>query len=311
MTTAHAHPNIALVKYWGKQEKPGNLPATPNLSISLAGLTTVTHVSDAPSDTFILNSKETSDPKLVRWLEALRGTFDVPPLQIDSGNDFPTSAGLASSASGFAALITAINAHCDLGLNQEMCSEWARMGSASAARSIFGGFVALVPPQWQAIPMAKRDHWPLEVVVAVTSNEPKSVNSGEGMERSRLTSPYYNAWVRDATTDFAAASEAIERRDFPSLSAVAELNCLKMHSIMLTSQPTLSYWTPASIACMDRVRSLREEGQDVFFTVDAGPQIKAVCLPASADAVASALSETPGVLEVIRSSLGEGARVVL
>lgn len=311
MTTAHAHPNIALVKYWGKQEKPGNLPATPNLSISLAGLTTVTHVSDAPSDTFILNSKETSDPKLVRWLEALRGTFDVPPLQIDSGNDFPTSAGLASSASGFAALITAINAHCDLGLNQEMCSEWARMGSASAARSIFGGFVALVPPQWQAIPMAKRDHWPLEVVVAVTSNEPKSVNSGEGMERSRLTSPYYNAWVRDATTDFAAASEAIERRDFLSLAAVAELNCLKMHSIMLTSQPTLSYWTPASIACMDRVRSLREEGHDVFFTVDAGPQIKAVCLPASADAVASALSETPGVLEVIRSSLGEGARVVL
>ena len=311
MTTAHAHPNIALVKYWGKQEKPGNLPATPNLSISLAGLTTVTHVSDAPSDTFILNSKETSDPKLVRWLEALRGTFDVPPLQIDSGNDFPTSAGLASSASGFAALITAINAHCDLGLNQEMCSEWARVGSASAARSIFGGFVALVPPQWQATPMAKRDHWPLEVVVAVTSNEPKSVNSGEGMERSRLTSPYYNAWVRDATTDFAAASEAIERRDFPSLAAVAELNCLKMHSIMLTSQPTLSYWTPASIACMDRVRSLREEGHDVFFTVDAGPQIKAVCLPASADAVASALSETPGVLEVIRSSLCEGARVVL
>ena len=311
MTTAHAHPNIALVKYWGKQEKPGNLPATPNLSISLAGLTTVTHVSDAPSDTFILNSKETSDPKLVRWLEALRGTFDVPPLQIDSGNDFPTSAGLASSASGFAALITAINAHCDLGLNQEMCSEWARVGSASAARSIFGGFVALVPPQWQAIPMAKRDHWPLEVVVAVTSNEPKSVNSGEGMERSRLTSPYYNAWVRDATTDFAAASEAIERRDFLSLAAVAELNCLKMHSIMLTSQPTLSYWTPASIACMDRVRSLREEGHDVFFTVDAGPQIKAVCLPASADAVASALSETPGVLEVIRSTLGEGARIVL
>jgi diphosphomevalonate decarboxylase len=274
-------------------------------------LTTVTHVNDAPSDTFILNSKATSDPKLVRWLEALRGTFDVPPLQIDSGNDFPTSAGLASSASGFAALITAINAHCELGLNQEMCSEWARVGSASAARSIFGGFVALVPPQWQAIPMAKRDLWPLEVVVAVTSNEPKSVNSGEGMERSRLTSPYYNAWVRDSTTDFAAASEAIERRDFPSLATVVELNCLKMHSIMLTSQPTLSYWTPASIACMDRVRSLREEGHDVFFTVDAGPQIKAVCLPASADAVASALSETPGVLEVIRSSLGEGARVVL
>jgi diphosphomevalonate decarboxylase len=130
------------------------------------------------------------------------------------------------------------------------------------------------------------------------------------MERSRLTSPYYNAWVRDAATDFAAASEAIVGRDFPALAAVAELNCLKMHSIMLTSQPTLSYWTPASIACMDRVRSLREAGHDVFFTMDAGPQIKAVCLPTSTDAVASALSKTPGVLNVIQSSLGEGARVV-
>ena len=120
------------------------------------------------------------------------------------------------------------------------------------------------------------------MVVAVTSNEPKSVSSGEGMERSRLTSPYYNVWVRDATTDFASASEAIENRDFPKLADVAEFNCLKMHSAMLTSQPALSYWTPASIACMDRIRSLREEGHDVFFTVDAGPQIKAVCLPASA-----------------------------
>ena len=100
MTTAHAHPNIALVKYWGKQEKSGNLPATPNLSISLAGLTTVTHVSDAPSDTFILNSKAIRDAKLVRWLETLRSAFDVPPLRIESSNDFPTSAGLASSASG-------------------------------------------------------------------------------------------------------------------------------------------------------------------------------------------------------------------
>ena len=117
--------------------------------------------------------------------------------------------------------------------------------------------------------------------------------------------------MRDAATDFAAASQAIEHKDFSALAAVAELNCLKMHSIMLTSQPTLSYWTPASIACMDRVRSLREEGHDVFFTMDAGPQIKAVCLPSSAAAVASALCETPGVIEVIRSSLGTGARVVI
>ena len=310
MTIAHAHPNIALVKYWGKQEKAGNLPATPNLSITLAGLTTVTQVEDGTTDHFVLNGETSQDPKLQGWLNTLRDTFDVPPLHIDTSNDFPTSAGLASSASGFAALITAINAHCELGLNQEMCSDWARKGSASAARSILGGFVALVPPQWQAVRLASQEHWPLEVVVAVTSNEAKSVSSGEGMERSRLTSPYYKAWLRDAATDFAAGSQAINDKDFQGLAAVAELSCLKMHSLMLTSQPTLSYWTPASVACMDRVRALREEGEDVFFTVDAGPQIKAVCLPGSADTVAAALAETPGVIDIIRSPLGHGARVV-
>ena len=304
MTIAHAHPNIALVKYWGKQEKAGNLPATPNLSITLAGLTTVTQVEDGTTYHFVLNGETSQDPKLQGWLNTLRDTFDVPPLHIDTGNDFPTSAGLASSASGFAALITAINAHCELGLNQEMCSDWARKGSASAARSILGGFVAMVPPQWQAVRLASQEQWPLEVVVAVTSNEAKSVSSGEGMERSRLTSPYYKALLRDAATDFAAWSQAINDKDFQGLAAVAELNCLKMHSLMLTSQPTLSYWTPASVACMDRVRALREEGEDVFFTVDAGPQIKAVCLPGSADTVAAALAETPGVINIIRSPLG-------
>ena len=310
MTTAQAHPNIALVKYWGKQERSGNFPATPNLSITLAGLTTTTNISKAARDTFVLNDAPADDPKLWRWLETLRSSFDIPPLEIHSSNDFPTSAGLASSASGFAALITAINAFCELELNEATCSQWARIGSASAARSIYGGFVALMGPLWLAVPIAKKDHWALEVVVAITSTDAKNVSSGEGMERSRLTSSFYSAWLRDAEADFTAASDAIGNKDFTALSAVAELSCLKMHSVMLTSQPTLSYWTPASITCMDRVRSLRSSGHNVFFTVDAGPQIKAVCLSASADAVASALGDVPGVIKIIRSHLGDGARVI-
>ena len=165
-------------------------------------------------------------------------------------------------------------------------------------------------PLWLAVPMAKKDHWSLEVVVAITSTEAKNVSSGEGMERSRLTSSFYSAWLRDAEADFTAASDAIGIKDFTALSAVAELSCLKMHSVMLTSQPTLSYWTPASITCMDRVRSLRTMGHDVFFTVDAGPQVKAVCLSASADAVVSALGDVPGVIKIMRSHLGDGARVI-
>ncbi|HCY05495.1 MAG TPA: diphosphomevalonate decarboxylase, partial [Gammaproteobacteria bacterium] len=127
----------------------------------------------------------------------------------------------------------------------------------------------------------------------ITRHEAKDVSSTEGMERSRITSPFYNQWLRSAGDDYAEASMAIAQRDFEKLAAIAELSCLKMHSLMLTSRPTLSYWTPASVACMDRVRELRSQGEAVFFTVDAGPQIKAVCLPESRAAVAKALADVP------------------
>ena len=312
-TKAQAHPNIALVKYWGKQDKQGNLPATPNLSITLSNLTTTTEVQNkqnGTADEFHLNGEQVEDDKLHGWLQTLRKHFDVPAVVIKSANNFPTSAGLASSASGFAALITAINTHCDLGLNEEMRSNWARQGSASAARSIHGGFVALVPPQWEAMRLAPSAHWPLEVVVAVTSRAAKSVNSTQGMQRSKRTSPFYNAWLRGAADDYSAASEAISTRNFTQLAEVAELSCLKMHSLMLTSVPTLSYWTPASVACMDCIRNLRDQGHQVFFTVDAGPQIKAVCTAESRSAVSAALAQVPGVLEIIDCGLGEGARII-
>ncbi|MGK0261221.1 MAG: diphosphomevalonate decarboxylase, partial [Candidatus Azotimanducaceae bacterium] len=169
MATATAHPNIALVKYWGKQDKPGNFPATPSLSITLDTLATETTVVKSDQDSFHLAGSQVKDAKVTKFLAGLRGHFDVPPLAIETQNNFPTGAGLASSASGFAALITAINEECGLGLEVELASEWARMGSASAARSMFGGYVSLVPPLWRAQPTAPASHWPLAVVVAITS----------------------------------------------------------------------------------------------------------------------------------------------
>lgn len=310
MTKARAHPNIALVKYWGKQDRPGNLPATPNLSITLSELSAVTEVSDSDRFEFQLNGQVTDDQKVRTLVDTMTNEFNLPPLRIRSSNNFPTSAGLASSAAGFAALVTAIDAHCRLGMNSALRSDWARRGSASAARSICGGFVALVPPDWQAQSLAPSDHWPLEVVIAITSHDAKKVSSTQGMERSRHTSPFYNPWVRGAGEDYADAANAITERDFAKLATVAELSCLKMHSVMLTSLPALSYWTPATVACMDRVRTLRDQGEAVFFTIDAGPQIKAVCLPESREVVAAALADIPGVLDVMNCPLGEGARII-
>ncbi len=310
MTTATAHPNIALVKYWGKQLVRGNFPATANVSITLSDLVTTTTLTDAANDRVTLNGAPADDPKINSFLGLLRESFDIGPLHIDTRNNFPTGAGLASSASGFAALITAINAHTNLGLDTQALSGWARQGSASAARSLYAGFVSLAPPDWQAEVIADAQHWPLATVVAVTDEAAKSVSSSVGMEYSRRTSPYYDHWVGSSGQDHAAAVQAIHERNFDALANTAELSCLKMHSVMLTSQPTLAYWNPATVACMDTVRRLRKNGVAVFFTIDAGPQVKAICLPQYTDTVSQALADTDGVTRTIQCGMGAGAQVL-
>lgn len=310
---ATAHPNIALVKYWGKQAADGNVPAVPSLSVTLDTLTATTTIEEATNDQFVLNGEvqtgAAADPKLMRFLAYLRERHDVPPLTIRSDNNFPTAAGLASSAAGFAALVTAVNQLCSLALNSEQLSELARVGSASAARSILGGFVGLTGPDFVARSIAPREHWPLCVVVAITNTSKKSVSSTEGMTRSAATSPYYPAWLNTAADDYASALAAIKTRDFQALATVSEHSCLKMHAVMQTTQPPLMYWNPASLACIHKIQELRTQGTDVFFTIDAGPQIKAICSQQSASTVENILGQMPGVLSVTRIGLGGPSRV--
>ena len=309
-TTAIAHPNIALAKYWGKQDGTGNRPATPSLSITLDALTTTTTVEDAEADALWLNGCPAHDAKVERALADWRQDHAIGPLAIRSRNNFPTAAGLASSASGFAALATAIDAHCALGLGDGERSALARRGSASAARSIHGGFVALAAPDWRAAQVLAPDAWPLAVVVAVTASEPKAVSSTAGMARSKATSPYFAAWTETTSADFAAIKTAVAQRDFDALAELAEASCLKMHALMLSSQPPLLYWHGATVECLRVVRELRADGCRVFATVDAGPQVKAVCEPRHAAQVEAALQAVPGVEGTLRSGLGGGARVV-
>ncbi|MCY3839611.1 MAG: diphosphomevalonate decarboxylase [Gammaproteobacteria bacterium] len=310
MATAIAHPNIALVKYWGKQSGSGNLPATPSVSITVAGLTTTTCVEAAERDSLCINGEFRRDSRVEALLGAMRDRFKVPPLAIETRNDFPTGAGLASSASGFAALVTAIDDEFDLGLAPQERSAWSRRGSASAARSIFGGFATLASQDgtWTGSELLAKDAWPLEVVVAVTDETPKPVSSSEGMERSRTTSPFYDAWCRSTEADFETACRAVAARDFESLAEVAEHSCLKLHALMLSSRPALFYWNPATIAAIETTRRLRDAGTPVFYTIDAGPQVKAVCAPGKGGGVAALLSRSPGVLRVVRGGLGDGAR---
>lgn len=308
-TTAQAHPNIALIKYWGKSDTLVNLPSAPSLSITLDTLvteTTVTNTSGA-TDVVWLDGEQTIDLKIAGWLVDLRQRFDIPPLEIHSSNNFPTASGLASSASGFAALITAINTHCSLGLDNNQCSIWARRASASAARSMQGGWASLAGPHWHVDSIDS--DWSMRVIVAITDSQRKSVSSSVGMAQTKDTSPYYPAWVETTNQDFAQALGLVEAQDFAGLAELAEHSCLKMHGVMLSSQPGLIYWKPATLAVIHAIRELRADGLPVFFTIDAGPQVKAICLPEAAEAVEQKLKSIEGVQKTLNVGLGPGARL--
>ncbi len=291
--TAVAHPNIALVKYWGKRDLPLNLPAVPSLSVTLDRFrtkTTVTWGSDV--DEVLLNGAPTSGAGRAKVLAHLDRLDPArPPCRVVSDNNFPTAAGLASSSSGFAALTLAGAAAAGQDLDKTRLSILARQGSGSASRSLWGGWVA-----WDrgsaadgsdshGRPVAPRDHWDLHVVVAVVSRGKKSIGSTEGMERSRLTSAYYTAWCDTAQADLDEALDAMERRDLAGLGAAMERSTYKMHACMQTSVPPIRYWKPKTVAVLEAMEALRSEGVGAWCTMDAGPNVKVLCTAADAPAV--------------------------
>lgn len=317
---ACAHPNIALVKYWGKLDLQENIPAVPSLSITLGGLSTRTRVRRSSDDRdhfrFQGEIRPGMEGRVFACLDLLRReTGFIESVEVESSNDFPTAAGLASSASGFAALVLAASSLMGGNLTREELAEPARRASGSAARSLYGGFVELCLNPGQSPPTSTRQilgpsEWPLETLIAVTDSSPKAVSSTEGMERSRISSPFYDAWVESAEDDLQQARRAVLNRDFSALAEISEHSCLKMHGLMLSTRPGLIYFKAATLECLHRIRKLRSEGYPVFFTVDAGPQVKAICLPEAVSTVRKALMEIPGVLGLLQSSLGDGAYLV-
>ncbi|NOZ60170.1 MAG: diphosphomevalonate decarboxylase, partial [Calditrichaeota bacterium] len=230
---------------------------------------------------------------------------------------FPTGAGLASSASGFAALAVAANGALDLKMSPKELSIIARQGSGSAARSIFGGFVEMKKGKKEdgsdsyAVKIAEENHWNLQMLIAITSEEAKKTGSTDGMLLSQETSPYYSQWVQSSDKDLELCREAILKKDFSLLAEVAEFSCLKMHALALSSKPGLIYWNGATVETIHAIRELRnQKGVPVFFTVDAGPQVKAICEPDYLDQVQKILSEIDGVKRVMQTPLGSDAKII-
>lgn len=281
--SAYAPSNIALCKYWGKRNLELNLPTNGSLSISLGKLGTTTYIKAADCDSLSLNQQALdNDSKFARKVFAFVNLFrreqDLP-LAISTENTIPTAAGLASSASGFAALMLALDKFFALNLPTNVLSAFARMGSGSACRSLHHGFV-----KWQAGSSddgmdsfgEKIDcNWQQFCIGLVKiDTRQKKVNSTQGMLRTLETSQLYRAWPQQASRDLATIHQAILERDFEKLGQTAEHNAMSMHATMISAYPPLLYWQAKSIDAMEKVWQLRADNIPVYFTMDAGPNLK-------------------------------------
>jgi len=314
--TSQAQPNIALIKYWGKREARQNLPEVGSLSLTLDTLWTrmAVEFDERPGeDRLLVNGAPAASmlPRISACLDEIAGEGRAAAA-VTSECNFPIAAGLASSAAAFAALVMAASKANGRSLEAATLARLAGRASGSAARSMYPGIVELEAGARDIAlrTLAGPDDWPLSVTVAITATHAKAVSSGTAMTISKQTSPFYASWVARQGDDLAVARRAVLERDFAALAGVAEHNCLKMHSVMWTSRPAIVYWSAATIACMQTVRALQDDGVPVFFTIDAGPQLKAVSLPEAADTVADALRRTTGVVDVMCSPLGPGARLL-
>lgn len=319
--TARAHPNIALIKYWGKRDTALFLPATSSLSMTLDGLSATTTVEFSPrfeADSVVLDGQAIEGRALDRFaliLDRVRAQSGVRhPARIVSENDFPKAAGLASSAAGGAALAAAASWAAGLDLAPQALSRLARQFSGSACRSIEGGFC-----EWRrgarddgedslAIQIAPEAHWPsLRMVVAVCSDAEKPMSSRAAMQHSIDTSPFFAAWVEQVDRDLALARAALQARDLDALGPIVETNACRMHAVALGAHPPTIYLRPVTLEVIEAVQALRrEDGIGAWFTLDAGPNPVILCEATSAPRVSSRLRSIGGVQRLVTAGPGQG-----
>ncbi|WP_052412417.1 diphosphomevalonate decarboxylase [Streptomyces mutabilis] len=325
--TAVAHPNIALIKYWGKRDERLVLPRTGSLSMTLDIFPTTTRVRldpTAENDTVTLDGVPVTGQALHRVTAFLdlvrRRAGSSRRAVVDTENTVPTGAGLASSASGFAALAVAAATAYGLDLDATALSRLARRGSGSASRSLFGGFA-----QWHpgpstagaaeadlgsyAQPVPVGDLEPA-LVLAVVDAGPKAMSSRVAMRHTVDTSPLYEAWARSSRDDLAEMRAALRRGDLHEVGELAERNALGMHATMLAARPAVRYLAPATVTVLDAVLRLRQQGVAAYATMDAGPNVKVLCHRADAERVAGAVRGAAPDAATHIAGPGPGARLL-
>ncbi len=281
---ASAPSNIALCKYWGKRNDELNLPVTSSLSLSLGSYGSRVALSARDGEDVVRLNGQDIEPtnnfarRVSLYLDLFRH-WGISGFEVDAENTIPTAAGLASSASGFAALARAVCMLHGWTLSSRELSILSRLGSGSAARSVYGGLV-----EWHA---GQEDHgmdsfaepidieWPeLRMGIVLLSTGAKSIGSREAMKRTVETSPLYAAWPQVVARDLEEIKVALREHDFDEVGSIAERNAMAMHATMMATTPPVVYWLPETVSTIRRIQELRTDGMHLYFTMDAGPNVK-------------------------------------
>jgi diphosphomevalonate decarboxylase len=318
--TSIACANIAFIKYWGNCEPEARIPANGSISMNLDILQTRTQVTfdhTLASDQFFLDGQSTSGAVLQRvksFMDVIRNMAGLDLFAcVFSENNFPSGAGVASSASGFAALALAASRAAGLELDEYKLSRLARRGSGSACRSIPGGFVEWrvdgCDPDSGAVSIAPPEHWLLSDCVTLINRSHKEIGSTEGHSIA-YTSPIQASRVADAPHRLDICRQAILQRDFDALAEIMELDSNLMHAVMMTSTPRLLYWEPSTLAVIQAVVEWRKSGLPVCYTIDAGPNVHVICPESQEMQISERLGRIPGVEEVLIAHPGGSTRIV-
>ena len=318
--TAKAHTNIALVKYWGKKDAALMLPQNGSISLTLDHFytqTSVTFDAHLSADQVYFNHQllpAAKAARISRFLDLVRhrsgqATFAT----VQTENHVPTSAGLASSASGFAALAGAASRAAGLRLDAAGLSRLARRGSGSATRSIFGGFV-----EWHdghddqssyAEVLQDPVNWDIQMIAVVLKATQKPISSTDGMARVVATSPYYPAWVTTAETDLKRMRQAIIARDLTAVGQIAETNAMRMHALNLSADPAFNYFTADTLTAIQAVSDLRSHGINCYYTLDAGPNVKIICAGQDTNVIMTRLQQHFDADQLIVAKPGPGITI--
>ncbi len=321
--TVHSHANIALIKYWGKRDETLFLPTKNSISITVSKLKTITTIGLSNKNKDIISfdwksSVKKSTEKITRLLDIFRKNYNIDAhFTIQTQNEFPTGAGLASSSSGFSALAVGLDALCNLKLSKKEISMLARQGSGSACRSVYGGFV-----QWHkgtkpdgsdsfAEQLFSEKHWPeLRILIAVIKEEEKPISSREGMLQTVATSPFYKQWLLESEQRIPMMIAALEKKDLTLVGELAEHDWYGMRQTMLTTKPPLDYCITATHNVINTVKELRKKNIQSYYTTDAGPNVKILCLENNIEKIKSNLKNFPGIIKLLECRVAQDPIVI-